>query len=263
MPLEYLLVAEIPKNATISFRKGVARLREGAKPPRNFDGYYNNVLLPQIATGMIEERDLKLRFSGYDISMAGFFISAGPTSFGEYKEAFNGDLPDLGKIAKLKEEGRRATGDKWARLARPIGLTAVVLDATDAYLLAERKESREGKSSVTEYAMFWHSPAGYLNFTEYFNDIDLPALARKFVERDYHILPDSIERITPKLIAANPDSGETDIVLIVRTSLPPDFKLEPNPDKYISWKRVEKSGVKEFAANRNFVYSTAAALSLA
>lgn len=241
------------------FRKGPAMVSDGKTTAMRFDTYCNKVLLPQIASGIIEERDLKLRFSGFAENGHEEIIFAGPTSFQEYRQAFSGQEPDLGKIAGLKERGKKA-GNEWAMLSRPIGLTAIVLDSTDAYLVGERKPSSAGKG-VTEYSSFWHSPAGYLPFTTDLSRIDLPGLAVKFVGRDYNISWENIERMTPKLIAAHPDTGETDIALVVRTNLPPNFSLKLNTDKYCSWQRIEKGRAQDFVSRHNVVYSTAAALS--
>jgi hypothetical protein len=258
MASAFLKIADIGNS--LVFKKGPARLVEGETSARKFNDYFNQLLLPQIASGLIEECDIKLRFSGFDAKGPEDIVFAGPTSFQEYREAFNGQAPDLLKIARLKERGKNIARNEWALLARPIGLTAVVLDSTDAYILGQRMPNSAGKG-VTEYGRYWDSPAGYLPFTTDLSSIDLPGLAWKFVERDYRIPRESLERIRPKLIAAQPDSGETDIALIVRTSLPKGFKVVPNPDKYSSVRRIEKRDAQDFLFRNNVKYSTAAVLS--
>jgi len=272
MEHKYDRVAEIKNGAQILFEKGPARLEENGRKQRGFDDYYHNVLLPLMGKVMnkkgqiMKPDDLKLRYSeSRNDDYGQLIISAGPSSWYEYRDAYleEGDLPDLEKIVKLKAEGEKAVGDEWARLGRPLGLTAIVLDTSGSFILAERAPPKD-RGGVTEYIHWWHGPAGYLTFEEDPTKISIPKTALWFVKRDYGITQDRVDKMAPKLIVAQPDSGETDIVVVVWTNVSKGEKLKLSPkfNQAVPPAYVAKGEAADFISSHDLVYPSEAGLKL-
>ncbi|MBI2549854.1 hypothetical protein HYV83_01585 [Candidatus Woesearchaeota archaeon] len=267
---DFLLIA--PKNELeaiaikneILFEEGLPRLEAGAKRPRSFEDYLNSAL------SATSRRDLKLRYSGNRVARGRLVIAVGPTSFQEYREVFGKEgLPDSELVKKLQEEGETAMHDEWARLARPLGLTAVVTDGQGALVLGKRQgPAAAGGVGVTEYKDFYHSPAGYFAFTANPNEVSIMDTALYFLLTNYNIQRSSVLQIRTKLIAAHLGTGETDIVCLVKTDTPSSHFAGNGPwrkaersDKYRLLVRVGLSDALSFLASNDVVYGTAALLS--
>ncbi|MBI2142923.1 hypothetical protein HYU20_01095 [Candidatus Woesearchaeota archaeon] len=268
---DFILVA--PKNdleaiaigAEIGFERGLPRLEPGAKQPRSFEEYLNSAL------SATSEKDLKLRYSGHRLTRGCLVVAVGPTSFHEYREGFgaNGDLPDFELIKKLQEEGKTAMHDRWARLARPLGLTAVVMDGKGTLVLGERQgPAVAGGGGVTEYSDLYHSPAGYFAFTTNPNEVNIIDTALYFLRTNYNIQRGSVFQVKPLLIAAHPETGETDIVCLVKTDVDSShfegnglWKDAERSSKYKSLQRISVRDAGSFLASNKVVYGTATLLS--
>ncbi len=248
----------------IRFERGLPRLQPGFQRPRSFEDYLDSVL------SATSQRDLKLRYSEHKVARGRLVVAVGPTSFQEYREVFGKEgLPDSELVKKLQEEGETAMHDRWARFAKPLGLTAAVMDGQGALVLGKRQgPSVAGGGGVTEYRDFYHSPAGYFAFTTNPNEVSIMDTALNFLLTNYNIQRSSVFQIRTLLIAAHPETGETDIVCLVTTDVPSSHFADNGPwgkaeksDKYTSLVRVGLSDALSFLASNDVVYGTAALLS--
>ena len=268
---DFILVA--PKNdleaiaigTEVTFEKGLPKLEPGAKQPKSFEGYLKSTL------SAVSRKYLKLRYSGHRLARGCLVVAVGPTSFQEYREAFgtNGDLPDSELIKKLQEEGKTTTHDRWARLARPLGLTIAVMDEMGVLVLGKRQEvTAVAAGGVTEYSDFYHSPAGYFAFTTTPDEISIMDTALHFLLTNYNIQRSNVVQVRTLLIAAHPETGETDIVCLAKTDVHPShfegngsWKDAGRNSKYKSLQRISTKEAGSFLASNKVVYGTAALLS--
>ena len=240
--------------AGIRFEKGSPRLGRGELQPKGYDAYLSE------AIGHTSAADLKMRYSGHRVEQGGLVVAVGPTSFREYRDIFKGDIPDNILAGILKSQGEVAMHDAWARFARPLGVTVAVTDRTGAFVIGKRKE-------VTEYRSFFHFPAGYVPFTANPAEIDIVDTALSFLRTNYNIQSKDVVQMRPELLAAQPETGETDIVFVARTRLPArhfstagSWRRASRSNKYESLQRVGLLEARDFVRTHDVVYGAAALL---